>query len=143
MNAQAEKITRRSRAEILGKVFWDAFPEIIGTPFYEKHHLHTTEGINVRMDIFCPTLDLWLEAHTLSSPLGLAFFFRDITAQRKSNDDLERLAEQLFFEQAYVDNLLRYIPAGVMICEAPSGRILYQNDQIEKNFGHCIVPPTA
>lgn len=143
VNAGAEKITRRSRTELLGKVFWEAFPEIKGTPFYEKHHLETPVGINVRMEVFCPSLEAWLEVHSLSSSQGLAFFFRDITGQRKSTDDLKRLADQLFSEQAYVDNLLRHIPAGVMICEAPSGRILYENERIEKNFGHRIVPPNS
>lgn len=143
INAQAETITRRPKAELLGKNFWEAFPEFIGTPFYEKHHLQSIDAVNLRMEVFCPLLDVWLEAHTMSSPLGLAFFFRDITAQRKSTEDLKRLSEQLFFEQAYVDNLLRHIPAGVMICEAPSGRILYENDRIKANFGHCIVPPNS
>ncbi|MDP9175980.1 MAG: ATP-binding protein [Planctomycetota bacterium] len=143
VNGQAEKITRRSRTDLLGRIFWEAFPEIAGTLFFEKYHLKTTEGVNVRMDFLCPTLNVWLEVNTVSSPRGLAFFFRDITEQRKSTDDLKRLSEQLFCEQAYVDNLLRHIPAGVMICEAPGGRILYENERIEKNFGHRIIPPNS
>ncbi len=143
VNGEAEKITHRSREELLGKIFWDAFPEIVATLFYEEHHLKTTDGIKVRAEFFCPILGVWLEVHAVSSPEGLAIFFHDITEQKKANADLKLLVERLFFKQASIERLLRHIPAGVMICEAPSGRILYENERIEKNFGHRIVPPNC
>ena len=141
VNAQAEKIARRSRSELLGQIFWNAFPETIQSAFFTHYHLGSTEGMNLRVEIFCASLDVWLEVHALSSQLGLAFYFRDITEQRKSKNDLKELVEQLSCEQAYVDNLLRHMPAGVMICEAPGGRVLYQNERIQQNLGGCNIAP--
>jgi PAS domain S-box-containing protein len=50
-----------------------------------------------------------------------------------------------FGEQAHLaaclETLLRHIPAGVIISEAPSGRILYRNEQMEQQLGHPIAAP--
>jgi PAS domain S-box-containing protein len=141
VNGRAEQITHRSRADLLGKLLWDAFPESIGSAFYEHYHLKSAEGLRLRLEVFCPPLQAWLEVNAMPSPLGLAFYFRDVTKQRRSTGDLEHLAEQIFSQHAYLETLLRHIPAGVIISEAPSGRVLFGNERMEELLGHPVVPP--
>jgi PAS domain S-box-containing protein len=141
VNGRAEQITHRSRADLLGKLIWDAFPESIGSAFYEHYHLKSAEGLRLRLEVFCPPLQAWLEVNAMPSPLGLAFYFRDVTKQRRSTGDLEHLAEQIFSQHAYLETLLRHIPAGVIISEAPSGRVLFGNERMEELLGHPVVPP--
>jgi hypothetical protein len=141
INGRAEQITRTNRGDLLGKLVWDAFPETIGTAFYDHYHLKNAEGIRLRVEVFCSRVEAWLEVSAMPSPLGLAFYFRDVTKERRSSGDLAQLAEEIFSQHAYLETLLRHIPAGVIISEAPGGRVLYGNERMEEILGHPIVPP--
>jgi hypothetical protein len=141
INGRAEQITHCNRADLLGKLIWDAFPETIGSAFYDHYHLKSAEGFRLRLEVFCPQLQAWLEVNAMPSPLGLAFYFRDVTKQRRSTGDLEQLSEQIFSQHAYLETLLRHVPVGVIISEAPTGRVLYGNERMEQILGHPIVPP--
>jgi len=141
INGRAEQITHSNRADLLGKLIWDAFPASIGSAFYDHYHLKRAEGFRLRLEVFCPQLEAWLEINAMPSPLGLAFYFRDVTRQRRAARDLDHLSEQIFSQHAYLKTLLRLIPAGVLISEAPGGRVLYGNERMEQILGHPIVPP--
>jgi PAS domain S-box-containing protein len=141
INGRAERVMHCSRADLLGKLIWDAFPDTIGSAFYDHYHLKNAEGFKLRLEAFCPQLQVWLEINAMPSPLGLAFYFRDITKQRRSSGDLEQLAEEIFSQHAYLDTLLRHVPVGVIISDAPSGRVLYGNQRMEQLLGHPIIAP--
>ena len=141
INGRAEQVTHCNRADLLGKLIWDAFPESIGSAFYDHYHLKIAEGFKLRLEVFCPALQAWLEINAMPSPLGLAFYFRDVTRQRRATGDLEHLAEQIFSHHAYLETLLRHIPAGVIISEAPGGRVLFGNERMEEILGHPIIAP--
>jgi PAS domain S-box-containing protein len=141
INGRAEQIMHCSKVDLLGKLIWDAFPETIGSSFYDHYHLKIADGFRLRLEVFCPQLQVWLEVNAMPSPLGLAFYFRDVTKQRRSTGDLEQLSEQIFSQHAYLETLLRHVPVGVIISEAPSGRVLYGNERMEQILGHPIVPP--
>lgn len=141
VNSRAEQITCRKKADLLGDLAWDAFQGSIGSALYNHCHLKSGEGPSRETGLFCSRLDAWIEINAMPSPLGLAFYFRDVTAQRRSAEDLEQLADQIFSQHAYLETLLRHIPAGVIISEAPGGRVLYGNDRMEQILGHPIVAP--
>jgi len=141
INGRAEQITHCNKADLLGKLIWDAFPETIGSAFYDHYHLRSAEGFRLRLEVFCPQLQAWLEVNAMPSPLGLAFYFRDVTKQRRTTGDLEQLSEQIFSQHSYLETLLRHVPVGVIISEAPTGHVLYGNERMEQILGHPIVPP--
>jgi PAS domain S-box-containing protein len=141
VNRRAEQITGRKKADLLGNLVWDAFPDSIGSALYNHSHLKGDDESTVRIGVFCSQLDAWIEINTMPSPLGRALYFRDVTEQRRVSGNLEQLAEQIFSQHAYLETLLRHIPVGVIISEAPGGRVLYGNDRMEQLLGHPIVPP--
>jgi PAS domain S-box-containing protein len=141
VNRRAEQITQRKKATLLGNLIWDAFPDSIGSALYNHYQLKGDAGSRLRVAVFCSQLDAWIEINTMPSPMGLALYFRDVTEQRRAAGDLEQLAEQIFSQHAYLETLLRHIPVGVIISEAPAGRVLYGNDRMEELLGHPIVPP--
>jgi PAS domain S-box-containing protein len=55
-----------------------------------------------------------------------------IAAMRTEADRRRRTEEQLETEHARLEEILRQIPAGVIIAEAPSGRFLLQNMHVER-----------
>jgi PAS domain S-box-containing protein len=141
INGRTQQLTCRKKADLLGDLIWDAFPGAIGSALYNHYHPNSDQGSYLRIEVFCPQFDAWLEIHTMSSPLGLAFYFRDITKQRRSTGDPEQFVEQIFSQRAYLETLLCHVPVGVIISEAPSGRVLYGNERMEQILGHPIVPP--
>lgn len=143
VNGQAERITHCNRADLLGKQIWEAFPETIGSVFYDHYHSKNAEGIRLQLEAFCPQFQAWLEINAMPSPLGLAFYFRDVTQRRTSTTELEHLAQQTFSQHAYLETLLRHVPAGVMISEAPGGRVLYGNERMEQIMGQPIASPNS
>jgi PAS domain-containing protein len=57
INGQAEQITHCHRTDLLGKLFWDAFPETVGSAFHDHYHLKSAEGFRLRLEVFCPQLE--------------------------------------------------------------------------------------
>ncbi len=135
VNGRAERITHQAKTELLGKPIWEAFPETIGSIFYQHYHRSAAHGLKLRFEIFCTAIDAWLEVRSAPSEFGLAFYFADITEQRRSAEKLRNLNDRLLAKHAYLESIFQHIPGGVAICEAPGGRMLYGNERIQEIFG--------
>jgi len=70
----------------------------------------------------------------------LAGIFRDVTERKRAEEQRQQLQSQWETEHARFQAVLQYMPAGVVIAEAPSGEILLSNDQVAKIWGHPILP---
>ncbi len=55
----------------------------------------------------------------------------DVTALRKAEEERERLVRELAQERARLQAVLDNIPAGVLFAEAPDGRVILSNAQVE------------
>jgi PAS domain S-box-containing protein len=86
VNPEAERLQQRTRAELLGNVVWDVFPEAVGTVFDIEFHRAVATGETVIFESYYAPLDLWVAMRAFPSDDGLAVYFLDI------ND--KRLAEQ-------------------------------------------------
>jgi PAS domain S-box-containing protein len=62
LNGQAERLLRRSRAELLGKNIWEEFAQAVGTESDRSYRRAMEEGITVRFEQFYPPLGRWLSA---------------------------------------------------------------------------------
>lgn len=65
---------------------------------------------------------------------------RDITDRHHAEEERECLLKQLEIEHARLTEVLRQMPAGVVIAEAPSGKIIRGNRQVEEILRHSILP---
>jgi PAS domain S-box-containing protein len=96
INHEAERVLRRSRAELLGTSMWDQFPEGRGTAFEEAYDRALNEGRTVELEAFYPPLDTWLEIRAYPSPQrGLTIYFRDIGERRAAQVEVMRLNSEL------------------------------------------------
>jgi PAS domain S-box-containing protein len=65
-------------------------------------------------------------------------------AQRKQAEgERERLLAQLEAERARLAAVLQQLPSGVIIAEAPSGRILHYNEEAARFLRHPLIPSAA
>jgi PAS domain S-box-containing protein len=130
LNREAERLLRRSRSELLGRVLWDEFPEAIGTIAEVELVRSLKHGVAVEFEIYYPPLKAWLEIRGLPAEDGLAIYFRDVTALRQSRQQVKLLAE-----------CVSRITDIVIITEAepvdePGPRILFVNDAFTENTGY-------
>jgi PAS domain S-box-containing protein len=85
VNANSEKLSRRSRSELLGRVHWEVFPSPPESKYWREYHRCMRERMPVQFDEYYAPLDLWtnVTAYPVSTG-GIAVYFRDIAAQKRA-----------------------------------------------------------
>lgn len=72
--------------------------------------------------------------------IGALVVVRDVTPHHQVKAERERLMEQLQGERALLHAVIQQLPDGVIIAEAPSGRLILGNEQVETLLGHPFQP---
>src|SRR5262249_52480271 len=62
-----------------------------------------------------------------------------IVERERARSERERLIAELETERARLNTIVEHIPAGVLLAEAPGGRIVMGNPQVERILGHPVV----
>jgi len=82
--------------DVLGKNHWETFPATVfeGSPYVEHYHRAMNEGVPAEFEIYYPEpLNAWFQIIVRPVPDGVALFFRDITARRRAELNLELLSD--------------------------------------------------
>ncbi len=118
LNREAERIQRRTRAQLLGRVVWEVFPEAVGTVFDTEFHRAMATGETVIFESHYAPLDLWVAVRAYPSADGLAVYFLDINARHEAELSLaasERRYRAVFEESGDAilisDDAGRYVDA--------------------------------
>ena len=90
VNRAAEKIVRFTREEMLGRGFWELFPTLRGTRFETELRRAMAYQIGVHLEDYFPAYDIWLDLNTGYNQYGLAILLRDVTEQRRFNEQLRQ-----------------------------------------------------
>lgn len=152
VNPQAARFLRRTQDQLMGKNVWEEFPEGVGTAFDRAYRRAIAEQVTVQVEEFYPPLDAWIELRIYPTRSGLAVYFQDVTARRAAAVERERLlaqeqtartqvealVRQLAIEQSRLEQILQQMPVGVVIVEAPSGKIVFFNDEAVRIFRHPL-----
>ncbi len=100
----------------------------------------TKDGTLIEVEVTTHALDVGGRAARLS-------LAHDVTEQRRTTAERERLVAQLEAERATLETergrleaVLRELPAGVIIAEAPSGRVVLGNEQVERILRQSFHP---
>jgi two-component sensor histidine kinase/PAS domain-containing protein len=64
----------------------------------------------------------------------------EITERKRVESERQQLLKQLEVERGLLEAVLRQMPAGVFIAEAPSGKIILANEQVEPIWRHAFLP---
>jgi diguanylate cyclase (GGDEF)-like protein/PAS domain S-box-containing protein len=95
LNREAERLFKRPRAELLGKVLWDEFNALKGQTGYCEFHRAVRENRTVIFEEYYAPYRTLSEVRAYPSDEGLTVYFRDITEARKTEESL-RLSEERF-----------------------------------------------
>ncbi|WP_432487746.1 PP2C family protein-serine/threonine phosphatase [Kineococcus sp. SYSU DK018] len=90
VNAEAERLLGRSRAELLGGDAWELFPDARGSVFEVEYRRAAESGEPVAFEAYYPPpLDRWYEVRAWPGPDGLSVYFLDITVRRRAQEEAE------------------------------------------------------
>jgi PAS domain S-box-containing protein len=123
VNAEAERVQQRTRAQMLGRSVWEVFPEALGTVFEVQFRRAMETGEAALFESYYPPLDLWVAVRAFPSDAGLAVYFLDINEKRAAKSAL-LASEQRYrslFERAgdavlIADDTGRYVDANPAAC---------------------------
>jgi len=101
INRVAETILLRPKQELLGKLFWDFFPEDPAYQYPAHFRKATQEGVTVVFEEYRHDLQQWFSTVAYPSVEGLSVFFRDITQEHNNRQALENSEYKL---QAILDS---------------------------------------
>ena len=90
LNEQAETLLERSRAELLGRVMWDEFPETVETQFLDGFYRAMDEQVPVSFEVYHTPLETWFEVRASPSETGLSVSMRDVTDRKERETQLAR-----------------------------------------------------
>ena len=129
VNHVAATMTRHSVGELVGKVFWDAYPFLLGTPFESFYRQAIDEKVAVEFEHIYEPWGRWLEIRVFPSADGLAVYFRDITKRHRSEEQL-RLIENCVGRLFDIVMISEYDPLGM-----EDARVTYVNDAFQRRTG--------
>jgi len=84
-----------SKQETLGKVIWEVHPEMKGTIFWDKYHESMLTKKVVEIDSYYPAMNIWFYVKVYPSTDGVTIFYRDVTENKKAEQDIRQLNVEL------------------------------------------------
>ncbi|MEA2247596.1 MAG: hypothetical protein QOH46_2125 [Solirubrobacteraceae bacterium] len=88
------KGTPLAREDVVGRSMWEMFPEAIGTEAHRHYEQAMRERRAVGFETYFAFSGEWIEAHVYPSGSGLAIYYRDVSARRRTEDALREAEEQ-------------------------------------------------
>ena len=88
-NARAEKILKKKHADVIGRNFFDVFPQVRGTPLHETYRRAMTGGRPIDFECLSPILKKWTRFSVYpTAEGGISVYFRDISTQKAIESEI-------------------------------------------------------
>ncbi|MBK5929617.1 EAL domain-containing protein [Halochromatium salexigens] len=134
LNREAARLLQQPREHLLGKPFWQCYPEAIGTRIESAYRRAMLTQETVTFEEYYRPFSTWFEIRAFPSQEGLAVYFQDVTEQHRMvrrlqaqkaalRQSRDQLAELVQTRKALIDSL----PAHIALLDA-DGRIIEVND---------------
>ncbi len=101
LNKATERLLRRPRHDLLGKVLWDEYPDLVGTHFGAQYEFAMAHRQAVAFEEYYAPLQAWKDVRIVPTEEGLATYTTEIT-ERKQLQEMEREAAERFATVARV-----------------------------------------
>jgi PAS domain S-box-containing protein len=125
--------------DLLGKNLFDSFPGIVyeDSPYVRTYRRAMDERISGSFEAFYPEpLNVWLTVHAQpADDGGIIIFFRDITEEKNSAEQIRRKSEEAERQAAEIETVYRTAPIGLALFDPVEFRYLRLNDRQAAFFG--------
>ncbi|GGK35148.1 hypothetical protein GCM10008955_31340 [Deinococcus malanensis] len=95
VNRRAEEFWKRKREDLIGKVYWEEFPQAVGSEPYQAHLRAAQEQQVVRLESLSPITGLWVNITINPTADGLSVYFADITERKALEERANEATRQL------------------------------------------------
>ena len=127
VNERSGQLLGRKPEDLIGKNYWEEFPEAKGTPFAEVYVRALETQTPIQFENYYAPWDRWFENRIYPSNNGLAIFFTEITERKRAEIQLQASEERL-------ERIVETIPDGIIIVNR-EGAITYANSSAERILG--------
>jgi len=90
VNEAAVRAIQLPREQILGRTFWEIYPDIIGTELERQPRRAMDDRVPVAFEFHYENRDTWWENRFYPAPEGLAVFATDITERKRTHEALRK-----------------------------------------------------
>lgn len=95
VNAQGERLARKSRAELLGRRLLDVYPELAETSMVQQFTRAMDANVTVEFEEYYAPFDIWIQVKVFPSLQGLAIDVKDVTERVLAGREIMRLNAEL------------------------------------------------
>lgn len=99
VNKVAAEILNQVHQNLLGRRFYDVFPDAVGGPIFKAFKKAIETNRNVYVEEYSKVLNKWIMGSIYPSESGVSVYFRDITEQKRLETELQ---EQKRIEQLHL-----------------------------------------
>ncbi|WP_445299252.1 adenylate/guanylate cyclase domain-containing protein [Microcoleus sp.] len=90
VNYKAAQYLQRSPEKLFGKNFWEEFPDLVNSVFYDQYHKAVAKQVGVTFEKYYRPLKVWWEVRVFPGRDGISVFFHDITKRKKMESALRK-----------------------------------------------------
>lgn len=95
INDKALELLGKQRHELLGRVVWEAYPDLAGADIEAAYRKVMDERAPVSFERFHSPLNVWLDLYVYPVDDGIALQFTDVTGRKRAEQERERLIADL------------------------------------------------
>ncbi len=107
VNPEAERLTGLPRGQMLGRSYWEVFPDARGTRVEAEFRRAVAEQVPVEFENYHESWGTWFDTNAYPArDGGLTFYFRDITSRKRLEEELRCRNEQLQEANRHKDSFL-------------------------------------
>jgi PAS domain S-box-containing protein len=137
VNANAERLSQRSRDELLGRVIGDAFPDAAAAdaPYRSAIERVMRARVAETFDAYYRPLGIWtaVSVHPMRRG-GVAVFVRDVTARKRAEAALRE-------QEAFANRILASSLNGIYVIDLRSGEPVFVNARYAQLTGYGLEDP--
>ncbi|MFO0844190.1 MAG: PAS domain S-box protein [Gemmataceae bacterium] len=100
-------------SKAVGRVIWEAFPQVVGTAVERNYRRVMAERVPVAFETYAPYADRWVEVRAYPTEDGIAAHVRDITERK-------RIGQELLASERRYRALVRATPQAVWSTVGPA-----------------------
>ena len=113
VNSHIEEIYNMNRKELIGKVLWDVFPQLVGSKQCKMFYKAKKENVPVRFETKSLVTGEWFETNAYPHPDGLSVYSHNINDRKKVEEKDKRILESIAESYFEFDNEWRYVDVNV------------------------------
>jgi len=136
VNEAMLRFTQTSRDELLGRVLWEVFPQLQGSPLQEHYRRAMELGIPSIFEHRGVVTNDWIEVRVYPTSVGVSAYYRDINERKRSEMERDEYLSALREAEAKSHDLIRYAPTGIFEIDLRGLRFRTVNDAMCELSGY-------